>query len=148
MIDVGVLFQQAVAALRRERHATYRLQLGSALGFDAVAALGPYLEALGVTDAYLSPCFKCGPGSSHGYDVTDHNAFNPEIGSQATFDRMAAILADRRMGVILDIVPNHMGVAGDANPWWMDMLENGPSSHRASVFDIDGSPPKAELRNK
>src|SRR5713101_6651244 len=88
MIDVGVLFQQAVAALRRERHATYRLQLGSALGFDAVAALGPYLDALGVSDAYLSPCFRCGPGSSHGYDVTDHNALNPEIAGATAFDRM------------------------------------------------------------
>jgi (1->4)-alpha-D-glucan 1-alpha-D-glucosylmutase len=62
MIDVGVLFQQAAGALRRERHATYRLQLGSTLGFDAVAALGPYLDALGVSDAYLSPSFRCGPG--------------------------------------------------------------------------------------
>ena len=83
MIEVGVLFQQAAAALRRERHATYRLQLGSAHGFDAVASLGPYLDALGVSDAYLSPCFQRGPGSTHGYDVTDHNAFNPEIGGAA-----------------------------------------------------------------
>ena len=60
---------------------------GAALGFDAVAALAPYLDALGVSDAYLSPCFRCGPGSSHGYDVTDHNAFNPELGGAATFDR-------------------------------------------------------------
>jgi (1->4)-alpha-D-glucan 1-alpha-D-glucosylmutase len=80
--------------------------------------------------------------------VADHNAFNPEIGSQATFDRMAASLAERGLGAILDIVPNHMGVAGDANPWWMDMLENGPSSPRASFFDIEWSPPKVELRNK
>src|SRR6266536_5113181 len=101
-----------------------------------------------VSDAYLSPCFKCGPGSSHGYDVTDHNAFNPEIGSAATFDRMAATLAARELGIILDIVPNHMGIAGDANPWWMDVLENGPSSPRASFFDIEWAPPKAELRNK
>ena len=147
-MDTKSLLAEAMARLGRPRSATYRFQLGSALGFDQVAALVPYLEALGVTDAYLSPCFKCGPGSSHGYDVTDHNAFNPEIGSQATFDRMAAALAERGLGVILDIVPNHMGVAGDANPWWMDMLENGPSSPRASFFDIEWSPPKAELRNK
>ena len=112
MIEVGVLFQQAAAALRRERHATYRLQLGSAHGFDAVASLGPYLDALGVSDAYLSPCFRCGPGSSHGYDVTDHNAFNPEIGGAAAFDHMAAALAARGLGLILDVVPNHMGIAG------------------------------------
>ncbi|HSE04770.1 MAG TPA: malto-oligosyltrehalose synthase, partial [Methylomirabilota bacterium] len=148
MIDVGVLFQQAVAALGRERHATYRLQLGSTLGFDAVAGLAPYLDALGVSDAYLSPCFRCGPGSSHGYDVTDHNAFNPEVGSAATFDRMAAELASRGLGVILDVVPNHMGIAGDANPWWLDVLENGPASPRAAFFDIDWTPIKPELRDR
>ena len=148
MIDAGVLFQQAAAALRHERRASYRLQLGSALGFDAVAALGPYLEALGIGEVYLSPCFRCGPGSSHGYDVTDHNAFNPELGSAATFDRMAAGLAARGLGLILDVVPNHMGIAGDANPWWLDVLENGPASPRAEVFDIDWTPAKIELRNR
>ncbi len=148
MIDVGVLFQQAVAALRRERHATYRLQLGSTLGFDAVAALGPYLDALGVSDAYLSPCFRCGPGSSHGYDVTDHNAFNPEIGGATAFDRLAASLTARGLGLILDVVPNHMGIAGDANPWWLDVLENGRASPRAGFFDIDWMPIKPELRDR
>lgn len=148
MIEVGVLFQQAAAALRRERHATYRLQLGSALGFDAVAALGLYLDALGVSDAYLSPCFRCGPGSSHGYDVTDHNAFNPEIGGAAAFDGMAAALAARGLGLILDVVPNHMGIAGDANPWWLDVLENGRASPRAAFFDIDWTPFKPELRDR
>jgi len=148
MMDAKSVLAEAMARLGRPRSATYRFQLGSALGFDGVTALVPYLEALGISDAYLSPCFKCGPGSSHGYDVTDHNAFNPEIGSQATFDRMAASLAERGLGVILDIVPNHMGVAGDANPWWMDMLENGPSSPRAGFFDVEWSPPKAELQGK
>ena len=148
MIDAGVLFQQAVAALRRERRATYRLQLGSALGFEAVAALGPYLDALGISDVYLSPCFRCGPGSSHGYDVTDHNTFNPELGSAAAFDRMAADLAGHGLGLILDVVPNHMGIAGDANPWWLDVLENGPASPRAEFFDIDWAPVKAELRDR
>jgi len=148
MIDVGVLFQQAVGALRRDRHATYRLQLGSALGFDAVAALGPYLDALGVSDAYLSPCFRCGPGSSHGYDVTDHNAFNPEIGGAAAFDRMAAALTARGLGLILDVVPNHMGIAGDANPWWLDVLENGQASPRAGYFAIGCTPIKPELRDR
>ncbi len=148
MMDAKSVLAEAMARLGRPRSATYRFQLGSALGFDGVTALVPYLEALGISDAYLSPCFKCGPGSSHGYDVTDHNAFNPEIGSQATFDRMAASLAERGLGAILDIVPNHMGVAGDANPWWMDMLENGPSSPRAGFFDVEWSPPKAELRDK
>src|SRR6266436_7975315 len=148
MTDVTELFAQVAAALGRRRNATYRVQLGASLGFDQVAALAPYLDALGISDAYLSPCFKSGPGSSHGYDVTDHNAFNPELGSAAAFDRMALALEERGVGVILDIVPNHMGVAGDANPWWMDVLENGPSSPRAAVFDVDWNHPKPELRNK
>jgi (1->4)-alpha-D-glucan 1-alpha-D-glucosylmutase len=148
MTEVEELLARVVAALARGRNATYRFQLGSSLGFDHVAALAPYLDALGISDAYLSPCFKCGPGSSHGYDVTDHNAFNAELGSPAGFDRMAAALRERGVGVILDIVPNHMGVAGDANPWWMDVLENGPSSPKAGFFDIEWAPPKAELHNK
>lgn len=148
MIEAGVLFQQAVAALRRERRASYRLQLGAALGFDEVAALGPYLDALGISEVYLSPCFRCGPGSSHGYDVTDHNAFNPELGSATSFDRMAEQLRASHLGIILDVVPNHMGIAGDANPWWLDVLENGPASPRAEVFDIDWTPAKIELRNR
>src|SRR3984893_4490908 len=147
-MDAHAIFGEAVAQFGRPRLATDRFQLGPPLRFDHVAALAPYLEALGVTDAYLSPCFKSGPGSSHGYDVTDHNAFNPEIGNAATFDRMVAALAARGMGIILDIVPNHMGVAGDANPWWLDVLENGPRSPRASFFDIEWDPPKPELRNK
>ena len=74
MTDLDALIEEAVAALARPRRATYRLQLGPALRFEDVAALAPYLAALGVSDAYLSPCFKSGPGTSHGYDVTDHNA--------------------------------------------------------------------------
>jgi (1->4)-alpha-D-glucan 1-alpha-D-glucosylmutase len=148
MIDAGVLLQQVSTALARPRHATYRLQLGTALGFEAVAGLAPYLAALGISDTYLSPCFKCGPGSTHGYDVTDHNAFNPEVGSAATFDRMAAALAVQGLGLILDVVPNHMGIAGDSNPWWLDVLENGPCSPRAAFFDIDWHPVKRELSGK
>jgi (1->4)-alpha-D-glucan 1-alpha-D-glucosylmutase len=148
MTDASRLYDDVVAALGRPRSATYRLQLGPSLGFDEVAALAPYLSTLGVSEAYLSPCFKCGPGSLHGYDVTDHNAFNPEVGSAATFDRMVEALRGHGLGIVLDLVPNHMGIAGDANPWWIDVLENGPSSPRATVFDVDWTPPKPELRNK
>ena len=88
MTDMDALLDNALAAIARPHRATYRLQLGPALRFEDVAALGPYLDALGVSDAYLSPCFKCGPGSSHGYDVTDHNAFNPEIGTEQTFTHL------------------------------------------------------------
>src|SRR5262244_2682749 len=148
MTDAGALLAAATAEFEPPRSATYRFQLGPSLGFEQVAALAGYLDALGITEAYLSPCFKCGPGSSHGYDVTDHNVLNPEIGSPASFDRMSETLRGRGMGIILDIVPNHMGVAGDGNPWWMDVLENGPSSPHASFFDIEWVPPKAELRDK
>jgi (1->4)-alpha-D-glucan 1-alpha-D-glucosylmutase len=146
MTDSRALLRHVVAALARPRRATYRLQLGAALGFDDVGALAPYLAALGVSDAYRSPCFKCGPGSEHGYDVTDHNAFNPAVGSAAGFDRMAEVLAACGLGVILDVVPNHMGIAGDTNPWWLDVLENGPGSPRAAFFDIDWAPVRTELR--
>ena len=113
-----------------------------------MAEVAPYLEALGISHAYLSPCFKASPGSAHGYDVTDHNAFNPELGSADAFDRMAATLAGLHMGVVLDVVPNHMGIGGDANPWWLDVLENGPSSPYAGFFDIHWAPVKAELRDR
>lgn len=93
--DLDALLEQGVAALARPRRATYRLQLGPALRFEDVGALAPYLAALGVSDAYLSPCFKSGPGSSQGYDVTDHSAFNPEVGSETTFAQMAGTLGAR-----------------------------------------------------
>jgi (1->4)-alpha-D-glucan 1-alpha-D-glucosylmutase len=146
--DLDALLQEAVAALVRPRRATYRLQLGPTLRFEDVGALAPYLHALGVSEAYLSPCFKCGPGSSHGYDVTDPNAFNPEVGTEQTFDQMARALAANGIGVILDIVPNHMGIVGDSNPWWTDVLENGPASPYARFFDIDWVPAKPELYGK
>jgi (1->4)-alpha-D-glucan 1-alpha-D-glucosylmutase len=148
MIDVAELFQRAIAALSHPRHASYRLQLGRSLRFDDVAALAPYLSELGVSEAYLSPCFRCGSGSPHGYDVTNLNAFNLEVGGEQSFDRMAATLSAHKLGIILDVVPNHMGIAGDANPWWLDVLENGPCSPYAAFFDIEWAPVKDELRNK
>src|SRR5258707_13709366 len=125
MIDVGVLFQQATAALRRERHATYRLQLGSTLGFDAVAALGSYLDALGVSDVYLSPCFRCGPGSSHAYDVTDHNAFNPEIGGGRALHSLGPPPTPPGLRLIPHPGPHHTGLRGAAHPRWAEGPGNG-----------------------
>ncbi|MCI0546947.1 MAG: malto-oligosyltrehalose synthase, partial [Candidatus Rokubacteria bacterium] len=142
------LLDEARRALAREHRATYRLQLGRALGFDGVAELVPYLDALGISDVYLSPCFKATPGSPHGYDVTDHNALNPELGGEAGFQRMAAAIGAAGLGLLLDVVPNHMGVAGDSNPWWTDVLENGAAAPTAVAFDIDWAPAKAELRDK
>jgi (1->4)-alpha-D-glucan 1-alpha-D-glucosylmutase len=147
MSDTDALLQRVRHELRRERRATYRLQLGPTLRFDDVTALVPYLVRLGVSDVYLSPCFRCGPGSSHGYDVTDHAAFNPDVGDADAFARMAAAAAAAGLGMVLDVVPNHMGVAGDSNPWWLDVLENGPASRYAAFFDIDWTPAKPELRN-
>ena len=141
------LLDRVRAALDRPRRATYRLQLGPSLTFEGVARLARYLDALGISEVYLSPCFRAGPGSSHGYDVVDHGSFNPEIGSAATFEAMAQTLAERGLGVVLDIVPNHMGIAGDTNPWWLDVLENGPASRYAGFFDINWTPIRPALRN-
>jgi (1->4)-alpha-D-glucan 1-alpha-D-glucosylmutase len=147
--EVAELLNRVRAELERPaRRATYRLQLGPHLGFDGVAEAGPYLEALGISHAYLSPCFKASPGSAHGYDVVDHNAFNPELGSADAFDRMAVALSGLDLGVLLDVVPNHMGIGGDANAWWLDVLENGPSSPYAGFFEINWAPVKVELRDR
>ena len=148
-VDTAVdgLLERVRAALDRPRRATYRLQLGPPLTFEGVARLASYLDALGISEVYLSPCFRAGPGSSHGYDVVDHGSFNPEIGSAATFEAMAQTLGERGLGVVLDIVPNHMSIAGDTNPWWLDVLENGPASRYAGFFDINWTPIRPALRN-
>jgi (1->4)-alpha-D-glucan 1-alpha-D-glucosylmutase len=127
---------------------TYRVQLQPGFGFAALAAIVPYLEVLGVTDCYCSPYFKARPGSTHGYDIGDHNALNPELGSQAEFDALVVQLGKHGMGHLLDFVPNHMGIDPRTNPWWRDVLENGPSSVFSAYFDIDWEPFKSELRNK
>jgi (1->4)-alpha-D-glucan 1-alpha-D-glucosylmutase len=128
--------------------ATYRLQFGPALGFDEAAELADYLADLGVDTLYASPIFAARPGSAHGYDVIDPGAVNPELGGEEGFARLSAALARRGMGLLLDVVPNHMCVAAAQNAWWSDVLENGPSSPHARWFDIDWSPPKADLANK
>src|SRR5436190_7100602 len=107
---------------------TYRLQFHSGFTFRDATRIVPYLRELGITDAYASPLLKARPGSRHGYDITDHRRLNPEIGSEAEFGTWIEALRARGMGVILDIVPNHMAVAGNENIWWNDVLENGPSS--------------------
>jgi (1->4)-alpha-D-glucan 1-alpha-D-glucosylmutase len=128
--------------------ATYRLQLNHDFTFAQATAIIPYLSALGISHCYVSPCLKARPGSMHGYDIVDHNSLNPEIGSPEDFDRFVSILHEHGMGLILDIVPNHMGVMGSDNAWWLDILENGESSIYASFFDIDWRPSKDELYGK
>lgn len=97
----------------------------------------PYLAALGISHCYASPYLKARPGSRHGYDIIDHNTLNPEIGSTEDFEEFVATLARHRMSHILDVVPNHMGIMGSDNAWWLDVLENGQSSAYAEFFDID-----------
>jgi (1->4)-alpha-D-glucan 1-alpha-D-glucosylmutase len=116
---------------------TYRLQLTASFGFDQAAAIVPYLTALGISHLYASPFLKARAGSPHGYDVVDHNAFNPELGGEPAFRRLADALAQADMGLILDFVPNHMGVNHADNVWWLDVLEWGPQSPHSGSFDID-----------
>lgn len=118
--------------------ATYRLQFSPRFGFADARALVPYLDALGISDLYASPLFQARSGSEHGYDCTDPTRLNPELGSQEEFEALISELQARGMGLLLDIVPNHLA-ASDENTWWMDVLENGPSSRYAEYFDIDWS---------
>ncbi len=117
--------------------ATYRLQFTPDFGFDQAAAVVPYLKALGITHLYASPFLKARSGSTHGYDIIDHNAFNPELGGEEGFLRLSEALAKADIGLILDFVPNHMGVHYADNAWWLDVLEWGPKSPHAASFDIE-----------
>jgi (1->4)-alpha-D-glucan 1-alpha-D-glucosylmutase len=117
--------------------ATYRLQLTENFDFDAAAAIVPYLKALGITHLYASPFMKARKGSTHGYDIVDHTRINPELGGDAGFERLSLALRQSDLGLILDFVPNHVGVHFADNPWWLDVLEWGPASPHAASFDID-----------
>ena len=128
--------------------ATYRLQFHAGFTFGDAAAIVEYLHTLGVSHAYASSYLAAVPGSQHGYDVADPTRLNPEVGTDESYRAWIATLRAHGMGHILDLVPNHMGIAKSANPWWQDVLENGPSSPYAAVFDIDWHPLKAELENK
>ena len=127
---------------------TYRLQFNRWFTFAQAREIVPYLYALGVSDAYASPYFQARPDSLHGYDITDHNKLNVAIGSREEYDSWVAELHAHSMGQVLDFVPNHVGIAEPLNQWWMDVLENGPSSRYAPYFDIDWHPLKSDLRDK
>ncbi len=127
---------------------TYRLQFNRAFPFKAATAIVPYLHALGVTACYASSCLKAVPGSMHGYDIVDPIVVNPELGTEEEYREFIRTLQAHDMGHILDVVPNHMGIGQSANPWWLDVLENGPGSRFANLFDIDWHPVKRELENK
>ncbi len=128
--------------------ATARLQFHKGFTLDDGAALVPYLAQLGVSHLYASPIFRARAGSTHGYDIVDHTEINPELGGMEALRRMVAALRAQDMGLILDIVPNHMGVGGDDNAWWMDVLEWGRASPYAEFFDIDWDPPDTTLRGR
>ncbi|HEX3053095.1 MAG TPA: malto-oligosyltrehalose synthase [Aggregatilineaceae bacterium] len=139
---------QQLLASRRIPRATYRFQMNANFTFRDAAALVPYLHELGISDVYLSPILKSRPGSTHGYDICDYTEINPVLGTPDDFDALVAALQERGMSIMLDMVPNHMGVGQVCNTWWMDVLENGPSSVYAHFFDIDWWPVKEELHNK
>ncbi|MBE4853718.1 malto-oligosyltrehalose synthase [Enterobacter cloacae complex sp. P40RS] len=119
---------------------TYRIQFRNGMTFDRVVDLIPYMKDLGISHLYASPVFTATTDSTHGYDVTDPNEIDPAIGGRAGFDRMAAALRQAGMGLILDIVPNHMSTSLE-NRWWRDVIENGKQSRYAAFFDIDWSRP-------
>jgi len=129
----------------RPRAATYRVQLNAGFTFDDAAAIAGYLAALGVSHLYCSPILQAAAGSTHGYDVVDPGRLNTELGGAPGYRRLTEHLAQASLGQVLDIVPNHMALAGRANAWWWDVLENGPSSRYASYFDIDWDPPERKL---
>ncbi len=133
---------------RHRLGATYRLQLHEQFNLARATEVVDYLHDLGVTDAYSSPIMAAAKGSRHGYDVVDHRRLNPELGTEADFEQLSQRLRERGMGLLLDWVPNHMGVAVGQNPWWDDVLENGRSSLYADFFDIDWRPLREDLADR
>jgi (1->4)-alpha-D-glucan 1-alpha-D-glucosylmutase len=123
---------------------TYRLQFNRDFRFTDALQLVDYLHDLGITDLYASPILKARAGSTHGYDVTDPTQLNPEIGTAQEFDELCRALQSRGMGLILDIVPNHMAASLD-NPWWFDVLEKGEGSAYAQFFDVNWESKKVLL---
>jgi (1->4)-alpha-D-glucan 1-alpha-D-glucosylmutase len=137
-----------VSKLNRVPVSTYRLQLNAGCNLDMVFDLMLYLEQLGVSDLYLSPLFRAREESSHGYDVVDHGAIDPAIGDMAAFERVAVAARGAGMGILLDVVPNHMGINDAGNAWWLDVLENGEGSYFAGFFDVDWRPAASALQDK
>ena len=127
---------------------TYRLQVYGGFTLHDAAAIVPYLGQLGIGAAHMSPYFAAQPGSTHGYDVSNHNELNVEVGGSDAHTAFTDALREHDLQHIVDFVPNHMGIATSTNPWWRDVLENGPSARAGRFFDIDWFPVKRELRRK
>lgn len=145
---LGRLLSRFCAGEPNTARATYRLQFSAGFTFRQAEQLIDYLDRLGVGDVYASPVFRPQPGSPHGYDIVDHNTFNPAVGTSEEFARLTDELRRRGHGFILDVVPNHMGVGQGTNSWWNDILENGPGSRYAAHFDVSWKPLKPELENR
>jgi (1->4)-alpha-D-glucan 1-alpha-D-glucosylmutase len=140
--------ERLVNTPNRISRATYRVQFSADFTFHDALAIVPYLYDLGISDLYASPILQARPGSTHGYDVVDYTRLNKELGTEQDFDTLVAALREYEMGLLLDIVPNHMGASISDNRWWFDVLENGVSSTYAGFFDIDWHPAKPELAHK
>jgi (1->4)-alpha-D-glucan 1-alpha-D-glucosylmutase len=138
---------RTVTMIASPPRATYRLQLNRDFTFRDATALVDYLADLGVSHVYASPFLQARRGSTHGYDITDHNRLNPEIGTEADFAALVARLHGRGLGLILDFVPNHMGIGSD-NAWWLEVLEWGEASPTAAYFDIDWNGARQDMRGK
>jgi (1->4)-alpha-D-glucan 1-alpha-D-glucosylmutase len=128
---------EATALAAPPPRATYRLQFHAGFTFDDAVAILPYLARLGVSHVYASPIQTARPGSTHGYDIVDHTRINPELGGEEGFLRLSDALKQQGLGLILDIVPNHMGIGGADNAWWLSVVEWGQLSPHAIAFDID-----------
>src|SRR5262245_42785955 len=137
-----------VVAAARIPLSTYRLQFNSRFTFAKARAIVDYLKALGIGDCYASSYLAAVPGSPHGYDVADPTHLNPDIGTDEEYWAWVEEMRARGMGHVLDVVPNHMGIAKSANLWWQDVLENGACSRYARFFDIEWHPVKDELADK
>ena len=146
--DLADAIHKEALESRRVPSAAYRLQFNRNFTFRDARDLVPYLHALGISDCYASPVLQARAGSSHGYDICDHSRISPDLGGEEGFESFAAALREHGIGLILDAVPNHMGIGDPSNAWWMDVLENGPGSRYAPFFDIDWHPVNASLENK
>jgi (1->4)-alpha-D-glucan 1-alpha-D-glucosylmutase len=133
--------------MAREIRATYRVQLHAGFGFEAAATIADYVAALGISHLYSSPYLQAGRGSRHGYDIVNPHRINEELGGAEAHAHFCEALGRHGLGQVLDIVPNHMAITGAENPWWWDVLENGPASRYAAYFDVDWDSPESRLRS-
>lgn len=137
-----------MTAIRQSLRATYRLQLHSGFTFADAAGVIPYIARLGASHVYLSPILTARPGSSHGYDVVDHDRINPELGGAEGFEHLCETLRSHGLGIVLDIVPNHMGIGESSNRHWLHLLEWGRFSPAAEWFDVDWASPEPRYTSR